>query len=143
MIFASKVKWLLIFEVHSNMFLHNKGEAMKKRQIVLCFLGGLLLSISYGAGISHAYTIDYVGSTTETISNHLDTAGQPDPDVIIRTSGEIRMSNFLMYQAAYAEMIPVKVYWPDFDEEQYDLALIEYQKRDRRFGSIKEDENAK
>jgi len=78
--------------------------------------------------------------TTSTISNYLDTSGQPDPDVIIRTSGEIRMSNFLMYQAAYAELVPVKVFWPDFDERQYDLALIEYQKRNRRFGSIKEDE---
>lgn len=74
--------------------------------------------------------------STQTISGYLDTANQPDPDVIIRTSGEMRMSNFLLYQGAYAEFISMQIYWPDFDEEQYTLALREYQNRNRRYGSI-------
>jgi undecaprenyl diphosphate synthase len=64
----------------------------------------------------------------------LDTVGLPDPDFIIRTSGEQRLSNFLPWQAAYAELYFPKVYWPDFDKKQFDIALEEFQRRQRRMG---------
>lgn len=70
----------------------------------------------------------------ELISQNLDTGGLPDPDLIIRTSGEQRLSGFLLWQAAYAEFYFVKVYWPDFDEAEIDKAIDEFQRRQRRFG---------
>lgn len=66
----------------------------------------------------------------------LYTSGLPDPDVIIRTSGEQRLSNFMLYQCAYAEFVFVPVHWPDFDDGQYIAALQEYQRRIRRFGGL-------
>ncbi len=74
--------------------------------------------------------------TTETISNHLYTAGQPDPDLVIRPSGEYRISNFLLWQSAYTEYVIMDVLWPDFSKEMLDQALIEYAKRNRRFGGV-------
>ena len=74
--------------------------------------------------------------TEELIANHLYTAGQSDPDLIIRTSGEIRVSNFLIWQGAYSEYYIAPVYWPDFDKEQLRLALEEFVKRHRRFGGL-------
>ena len=68
------------------------------------------------------------------IMNHLDTKGLPDVDFIIRTSGEMRLSNFLPFQGAYAELYFPKVYWPDFTKKQFDLAIKEFQRRSRRFG---------
>lgn len=70
------------------------------------------------------------------ISARLDTAGLPDPDLIIRTSGEVRLSNFLMWQAAYAELVFVPCYWPDFDKAQFQAALNEFYQRERRFGGL-------
>jgi undecaprenyl diphosphate synthase len=72
--------------------------------------------------------------TEELISQNLDTAGQPDPDFIIRTSGEQRLSNFLPWQAIYSELYFPKVYWPDFDKTQLDIAILEFQSRQRRLG---------
>ena len=69
------------------------------------------------------------------VSNNLHTAGQPDPDLIIRTSGEIRLSGFLTWQSVYSELLFVQKYWPDFTEEDLDNAIIEYQKRTRKFGA--------
>jgi undecaprenyl diphosphate synthase len=69
------------------------------------------------------------------VSEHLYTANIPDPDLLIRTSGECRVSNFLLWQIAYAEIYMTPTYWPDFKKEQYVEALIEYQKRERRFGA--------
>ena len=71
----------------------------------------------------------------ETISNNLYTAGQPDPDLVIRTSGEIRLSNFLPWQVVYSELLFVDKNWPDFTEHDLDDAIIEYQKRTRKFGA--------
>jgi undecaprenyl diphosphate synthase len=70
------------------------------------------------------------------ISSYLDTAGLPDPDLIIRTSGEMRLSNFLVWQAAYAEYYSTPTYWPDFDEHELRRALIEFGSRKRRFGRV-------
>ncbi len=69
-----------------------------------------------------------------TISNNLYTAGQPDPDLIIRTSGELRTSNFLPWQIVYSEFIFIEKNWPDFTEKDLDDAIIEFQKRNRKFG---------
>ncbi|MEE0858095.1 MAG: isoprenyl transferase [Acutalibacteraceae bacterium] len=80
--------------------------------------------------------LDINDITTETISNNLYTAGQPDPDLVIRPSGEYRISNFLLWQSAYTEYIIMDVLWPDFTEEMLDEALIEYAKRNRRFGGV-------
>ncbi len=70
------------------------------------------------------------------LSRHLYTTGSPDPDLIIRTSGEFRCSNFLIWQGAYAEWYFTPTYWPDFNREELRKALIEYQERDRRFGDV-------
>ena len=72
------------------------------------------------------------------VEARLQTAGMPDPDLIIRTSGEFRLSNFLLLQSAYAEIVFASVYWPDFDKAQLQLALAEYAKRERRFGQTRE-----
>ncbi len=74
--------------------------------------------------------------TDDTVTAHLYTAGQPDPDLIIRTSGEMRVSNFLIWQGAYSEYFITPTYWPDFDKEQLRLALEEYSRRHRRFGGL-------
>jgi undecaprenyl diphosphate synthase len=72
--------------------------------------------------------------TEERFASYLDTAGIPDPDLLIRTSGELRLSNFLLWQLAYAEFVFVNTYWPDFSREQLEAALAEYHRRSRRFG---------
>jgi len=73
------------------------------------------------------------------LSSYMYTAGMPDPDLIIRTSGELRTSGFMMWQAAYAEYYITPTYWPDFDREELYKALLAYSQRDRRFGGIKDD----
>ncbi|QJT11281.1 isoprenyl transferase [Oceanidesulfovibrio marinus] len=76
--------------------------------------------------------------TEEAFSQRLYTAGQPDPDLIIRTSGELRLSNYLLFQAAYSEFYFTDKLWPDFDEAELDIALANYASRQRRFGSTSE-----
>ena len=72
----------------------------------------------------------------EWISSALYTAGEPDPDLMIRTSGEARISNFMLYQLAYSEIYLTDTYWPDFDEAEYAKALADYAGRSRRFGGL-------
>ena len=72
--------------------------------------------------------------TEETVNRYLYTAGMPDPDLIVRTSGELRTSNFLIWQAAYAELFFSERLWPDFDPAEFDAALAEFARRSRRFG---------
>ena len=79
--------------------------------------------------------IDVNTINEEVISNNLYTAGMPDPDLLIRTSGELRLSNFLPWQVVYSEFLFVDKNWPDFTEEDLDNAIIEYQKRTRKFGA--------
>jgi undecaprenyl diphosphate synthase len=74
------------------------------------------------------------------ISRYLFTSGVPDPDLIIRTSGEMRISNFLIWQAAYSELYVTPTYWPDFDKEELRKAILEYGSRDRRFGKVSSDQ---
>lgn len=79
--------------------------------------------------------------TEQDISEALDTKGVPDPDLIIRTSGEQRISNFLLYQSAYSEYYFTDIFWPDFSVLEYDKALDSYQARKRRYGGLNADEN--
>ena len=75
--------------------------------------------------------------TAQSISDNLLSAGIPDPDLMIRTSGECRLSNFLLWQSAYTELYFTEVLWPDFTEEEFERAIESYANRDRRFGLVK------
>jgi undecaprenyl diphosphate synthase len=74
----------------------------------------------------------------QVISDMLDTRGVPDPDLLIRTSGELRISNFLLWQLSYAEFYVTQTYWPDFSEEEFRIALRAFAARSRRFGGVNE-----
>ncbi len=87
---------------------------------------------------SRAGRLDPAGISEEIISAQLDTAGVPDPDLLIRTSGELRISNFFLWQIAYSELYVTPTLWPDFREREYISALVEYQNRRRRFGRTDE-----
>jgi undecaprenyl diphosphate synthase len=107
----------------------------------------LNLAINYGG---RAEIVDAVESlirdnapiTEEAISQRLYTAGQPDPDLLIRTSGEMRVSNFLLWQIAYSELYVTETLWPDFAQRDLLEAVVEYQRRDRRFGGLGESREA-
>lgn len=106
----------------------------------------LILALSYGgrdeilnavkriAGDSAAGKLDAASLTKKNISDYLYTEGIPDPDLLIRTSGEYRISNFLLWQTAYTEFYFTDVLWPDFQKEDLLRAISDYQKRERRFG---------
>jgi undecaprenyl diphosphate synthase len=78
--------------------------------------------------------------TDDLVNHYLYTAGVPDPDLIIRTSGELRVSNFLIWQAAYSEWYVTPTFWPDFDKNEYRRAIEAYAHRDRRYGKVSSDE---
>ena len=80
-------------------------------------------------------SVDDIGD--DLISSHLSTKESPDPDLVVRTSGEQRLSNFLLWELAYSEFYFADVHWPDFDEKELQKAIFAYQSRDRRFGGIK------
>jgi undecaprenyl diphosphate synthase len=80
--------------------------------------------------------IDPSAVTAERLGQNLDAPDLPDPDLIIRTSGEQRLSNFLLWQAAYSELVFVPTYWPDFDRAALESAIAEYHRRERRFGGL-------
>jgi undecaprenyl diphosphate synthase len=73
----------------------------------------------------------------EKFAAHLSTSGIPDPDLLVRTSGELRVSNFLLWQIAYTEIFVTPVLWPDFRRRHLLEAILDYQKRDRRFGDVR------
>ena len=83
-------------------------------------------------------TLDPSNITEDTVSNFLSTAGMPDPELLIRTSGELRISNFLMWQLAYSELYFTNKYWPDFRKDDLYEAILDYQHRERRFGKTSE-----
>ena len=98
----------------------------------------LVVALSYGGRDEIIRAAEkYQGGGEEAFSALLDTAGMPDPDLIIRTSGELRLSNFLLWQAAYAEFYFTDVLWPDFGREEFDKALASFAKRERRMGGRK------
>ena len=108
----------------------------------------LNLALSYGAREEITIAVQRIAAkvrsgalelediTDKTVSDHLYTAGMPDPDLIIRTSAEFRLSNFLMWQAAYSELVFTPTLWPDFTKQELYRILINYQQRDRRFGKV-------
>ena len=81
-------------------------------------------------------TLDPAAVTAEVVADHLYTRGIPDPDLLIRTSGEMRISNFLLWQIAYAEIFFTPTLWPDFGEDEFVQILKDYQNRERRFGAV-------
>ncbi len=110
----------------------------------------LVLALSYSSKweITHAIkqiatevkngSIDISQITDKILDNHLCTNFMPDPDLLIRTGGEIRLSNYLLWQCAYSEFYFCDTFWPDFKEEEFHKAICEYQKRERRFGKTSE-----
>ncbi|MBO7522200.1 MAG: di-trans,poly-cis-decaprenylcistransferase [Opitutales bacterium] len=98
----------------------------------------LVLALNYGSRGELVRAANKIGKasgiTWEDIKKNLDTAEIPDPDIIIRTSGEMRLSNFLLLQAAYSELYFTSVNWPDFDAKEFEKAMREYAKRERRYG---------
>lgn len=108
----------------------------------------LILALSYGSRVeiteavraiarkAKAGQLDPETMDEKTVSQHLYTRDIPDPDLLIRTSGEMRVSNFMLWQISYAEIHVTSVLWPDFGEEQFAAALVDYAKRERRFGSL-------
>jgi undecaprenyl diphosphate synthase len=108
----------------------------------------LVLALSYGAREeivsaakslavdAAAGTLEPDAITAEVFASRLQTAGIPDPDLLVRTSGEMRISNFLLWQISYAEIVIVKKYWPDFRRNDLVEAVNEYQRRHRRFGAL-------
>lgn len=108
----------------------------------------LVLALSYGSrgeitaaakkiaekAISGELSPDEV--TEDLFNQHLDTAGMPEPDLLIRTSGEMRVSNFLLWQISYAELYVTETLWPDFSDRDMEAALLDYSRRNRRFGAL-------
>jgi undecaprenyl diphosphate synthase len=93
-------------------------------------------SIAHKALTGGLDAADIDGLTVEEFGDYLDTAGIPDPDLLIRTSGEFRLSNFLLYQIAYSELYITATLWPDFDKYELLRAVLAFQKRKRRFGGV-------
>ena len=108
--------------------------------------GGLTLCVAFNYGsraeiVEAAKALIREGADPDTLdetsfAQRLNTAGMPDPDLIVRTAGEMRLSNFLLWQAAYAEFYSAPALWPDFDEAEVEKALAAYRKRERRFGGL-------
>jgi len=108
----------------------------------------LVVAVNYGARVDILRAVQAIASevqdgilavdaiTGETIARHLSTAQIPDPDLLIRTSGEMRISNFLLYEIAYSEIVVSKTFWPDFDRDEFVACILQYQKRTRRFGGV-------
>jgi len=108
----------------------------------------LVLALNYGSRNEITLAVKKIGKkisegellvddiSEELIANHLDTADMPDPDLMIRTSGELRLSNYMLWQLAYSEFYFTDVFWPDFDEEALMKAVEVYSNRQRRFGAV-------
>jgi undecaprenyl diphosphate synthase len=126
------------------------AELQKTRDITSDNAGlNLCLAIDYGARDEIVTAVRSIADkvragqlnvdeiSEETISSHLSTAGSPDPDLMIRTAGEMRVSNFLLWQLSYAELWVTDLFWPDFRAEHFREALKSFAGRDRRFGGLK------
>jgi undecaprenyl diphosphate synthase len=128
----------------------NVQEHLKRSIATLSKNNGLTLvmALSYGSRIEIVDAVrriseevkrgklDPADITEKVISDHLWTRNIPDPDLLIRTSGEMRVSNFLLWQISYAEMVITPTLWPDFKKAQFFAALEEYARRNRRFGGV-------
>ena len=108
----------------------------------------LVLALSYGSRAEIAAAVRKIAEkasrgelhpdavTEDLFNQHLDTAGMPEPDLLIRTSGEMRVSNFLLWQISYAELYVTETLWPDFSNRDMEAALLDYSRRKRRFGAL-------
>jgi undecaprenyl diphosphate synthase len=127
-----------------------RQEASKTVEMTRSNQGMVLnLALSYGSRQEIAHGVQTLARkiktgliqpqdiTEEMISDHLYTRQMQDPDLIVRTSGEFRLSNFMLWQAAYSELFVTQTLWPDFTREEFIEILINFQKRDRRFGRVK------
>ncbi len=98
----------------------------------------IALSVRNIAELAAAGSLDPASIDENTVAAHLETAGIPDPDLLIRTGGDLRVSNYLLWQIAYSELYFTPTLWPDFGKEAYADALIDFQRRERRFGRTSE-----
>ena len=89
------------------------------------------------AGLVQSGEVDPARIDADVLAQHLDTVGMPDPDLLIRTGGEERISNFLLWQCAYTEFVFVSEFWPEFNADIFARAIAEYNARERRFGGVK------
>lgn len=116
--------------------------ARAQNTTVECQKMTLILALSYGSRQEICRAISKIVDkginevTPEVVSKYLDTSDIPDPDLLIRTSGEFRISNFLLWQLSYTELYFTDILWPDFNDKELDKAIKEYQMRERRFGAI-------
>jgi undecaprenyl diphosphate synthase len=110
----------------------SRGEGLT---LNICFNYSGRAEIVDAARAMMAARVDPNGIDEAHFADHLYTSGQPDVDLVIRTGGDRRTSNFLLWQAAYAELVFCSKYWPDFTADDLDAALVEYERRERRFGS--------
>ncbi len=124
-------------------FSKNLQEIIKNTQIITSKCTGLtqVLALNYGSKNEIIRAMKKLNDlnlevTEQNLESCLDTAGMGDVDILIRTSGEVRLSNYLLWQNAYAEMFFTQTYWPDFDENELDDILSDFSKRERRFGGI-------
>lgn len=113
----------------------------------------LCLAVNYGSRMEIADAVQRIGEriangeltpaeiNEQTVGDHLLTAGMPDPDLVIRTASELRVSNYLLWQISYAELYISESYWPDFREPQFHESLKDFAARDRRFGGLKQSES--
>lgn len=116
-----------------------KGERMELN-IALSYSGrwDITNAARHMAQAAKDGSLDPNSITEELVSSYLSTAGRPDPELLIRTSGELRISNFLMWQLAYSELYFTDKYWPDFRKDDLYQAILDYQRRERRFGKTSE-----
>jgi undecaprenyl diphosphate synthase len=118
----------------------NRTRGNSKLKLVVAFnYGGQDEIVEAAKGIAEDVAAGKIGAadvTRDLFASYLATAGIPDPDLVIRTSGEQRLSNFLIWQAAYSEFVFTDTLWPDFGKEDLVAAIREYQNRDRRFGGL-------
>jgi undecaprenyl diphosphate synthase len=124
-------------DIHDGMRLTARNTGMKL-VVALNYGGRAELVDAFNAMLDHVRSngLSAFKADEQTISEHLYTAGLPDPDLLIRTSGEMRVSNFLLWQIAYAEIYVTETLWPDFSRERLLEALVDYQKRERRYGGL-------
>lgn len=124
-----KIEWAKQQTQHCTGLVLNIAISYGSRHEILSAVKNLMNDISKD-------NIDLNSLTTEKFEEYLYTSGMPDPDLLIRTSGEFRISNFLLWQIAYSELYFTKVLWPDFTKDEFFNAIIDYQNRERRFGKV-------
>ena len=117
------------------------GDRTRFDQDIIDGINRLESETKDNTGLTFVIAVNYGGRdeiTQQVVASYLDTAGMPDPDLLIRTSGEIRLSNYLLWQLAYTEIYVTDCLWPDFDQEELEKAIMAYNKRDRRYGGVKQ-----